>query len=97
MALSLTKAFYNLQECETTYEVNDQKVELWQGQICAGGKEGKYACIGDGGGPLMWENPKGSFELVGVVSFGLCRKENVPSVYTKVYEYNSWIRQIIKS
>ncbi|XP_026316142.1 phenoloxidase-activating enzyme-like [Hyposmocoma kahamanoa] len=90
--------FVPLSECQTAY---NNKAELWQGQICAGGKEGKYSCIGDGGGPLVWENskPDGSkvFEIVGIVSFGMCRKENVPYVYTKVYDYNSWIRETIKS
>lgn len=49
----------------------------------------------------MWENHNENkvFEFVGIVSFGPfpCGSENVPGVYTKVYEYNSWIRQTIRT
>lgn len=65
--------------------------------MCAGGEKGKDSCRGDSGGPLMWENPDRNkiYEFVGVVSFGTfpCGSENVPGVYTKVYEYLSWIHQ----
>ncbi|XP_026316065.1 phenoloxidase-activating enzyme-like [Hyposmocoma kahamanoa] len=52
-------------ECQTVY--GNRKIELWQGQICAGGEEAP------------------------------CGTDNVPIVYTKVYEYNSWIHQNIES
>lgn len=82
------------------YSVSARKVDLWQGQMCAGGEEGKDSCKGDSGGPLMWENPKGNkvFEVIGIVSFGPrnCGTEFVPGVYTKVYEYLPWIHQVIR-
>lgn len=68
------------------------------GQMCAGGEAGKDSCKGDSGGPLMNPSEKKYFELVGVVSFGPypCAEDNVPGVYTKVYEYNSWIRENVR-
>ena len=71
----------------------------WRGltdtMICAGGSPegGKSVCNGDSGGPLVTENSDtGSFELIGVVSFGSpCAKPNVPDVYARVTEVLPWI------
>lgn len=88
--------FLLFQECQPSYNTPRRKAELWQGQLCAGGEAGKDSCKGDSGGPLMYENDR-SFEVIGVVSFGPspCGKEDVPGVYTKVLEYNEWIRNTI--
>ncbi|XP_026316064.1 phenoloxidase-activating enzyme-like [Hyposmocoma kahamanoa] len=98
--LDVQLPFVSYSDCQPVYAVPRRKVDLWQGQMCAGGEEGKDSCKGDSGGPLMWENPKGNkfFEVVGIVSFGPtpCGMENVPGVYTKVYQYNPWIRQTIR-
>ncbi|VVC93916.1 unnamed protein product [Leptidea sinapis] len=82
-------------KCEPYY--SQREVPLWKGQICAGGEKGKDSCKGDSGGPLMNENGR-LWEVVGVVSFGPtpCGMENIPGVYTKVYEYLPWIRTQIK-
>ncbi|XP_026316166.1 phenoloxidase-activating enzyme-like [Hyposmocoma kahamanoa] len=83
-------------DCENAYS-HRRVLVLGEGQMCAGGELGKDSCQGDSGGPLMWENSRGKkfYELVGIVSFGPnpCGEENEPGVYTKVYEYISWIRQ----
>jgi len=62
--------------------------------ICAGA-EGRDACDGDGGGPLVCEK-HGQWYQMGIVSFGIgCGRRNVPGVYTSVKEYSDWIEHII--
>ncbi|XP_074029638.1 uncharacterized protein isoform X1 [Leptinotarsa decemlineata] len=68
--------------------------KLHPGFICAGGEEGKDACKGDGGGPMVCEK-SGTWQIVGVVSWGIgCGQNGVPGVYVKVAHYLDWIRQI---
>lgn len=68
--------------------------KLNPGFLCAGGEEGKDACKGDGGGPLVCER-QGVWQVAGVVSWGIgCGQVNVPGVYVKVSHYLDWIRQI---
>lgn len=71
--------------------------ELHPGFLCAGGEEGKDACKGDGGGPLVCE-VSGQAQLAGVVSWGVgCGKRDVPGVYVKVSQYEDWIeRQLLR-
>lgn len=66
--------------------------------ICAGWEEGrKDACKGDSGGPLLWNNPEGNWELHGIISFGKgCANKKYPGVYTKVVKFNDWIRSIVR-
>ncbi|XP_013168733.1 PREDICTED: serine protease easter-like [Papilio xuthus] len=94
--LHVSVPFRSQEQCQTSYNHPRRRVALWQGQICAGGETGKDSCKGDSGGPLMYENGR-LFEVVGIVSFGPtpCGLENIPGVYTKVYEYIPWIRSQI--
>ncbi|XP_044259182.1 phenoloxidase-activating factor 2-like [Tribolium madens] len=64
--------------------------------MCAGGEEGKDACTGDGGGPLVCpiEGEKDRYEQVGIVSWGIgCGEEGVPGAYTDVARFRNWIRK----
>ena len=66
---------------------------LHPGFLCAGGEEGKDACTGDGGGPLVCE-VNGLWQLAGIVSWGVgCGERDVPGVYVKVSQYEAWIQQ----
>lgn len=89
--------YRSIQECQPAYNISRRQVPLWQGQLCAGGIAGKDSCKGDSGGPLMSDNGR-IYQVVGIVSFGPtpCGIENVPGVYTKVFQYLPWIRSQIK-
>nr|CAG4645445.1 EOG090X03V0 [Lynceus sp. MCZ IZ 141354] len=64
--------------------------------LCAGA-EGRDACDGDGGGPLVCEKD-GQWYQVGVVSFGIgCGRTNLPGVYTRLSSFDTWIRDTIRS
>ncbi|KZC11825.1 Serine proteinase stubble [Dufourea novaeangliae] len=68
---------------------------LHPGFICAGGEDGKDACKGDGGGPMVCER-HGRWQLAGIVSWGIgCGQPGVPGVYSRVSHYLDWIHQIV--
>lgn len=94
--LKLNLPIYNKNECVNKYRTLG--AELVEKQICAGGSYRQDACRGDSGGPLMRKLPGGTWEAVGVVSFGYgCGREGWPGVYTSVAAYNDWIRSKIRS
>ncbi|XP_071769030.1 chymotrypsin-like elastase family member 2A [Centroberyx gerrardi] len=66
--------------------------------ICAGGDGQLASCNGDSGGPLNCQNPDGSWDVHGVVSFGSsmgCNYPTKPSVFTRVSAYISWINNVM--
>lgn len=83
------------QECAGKFAA--RKVEIASTQICAGGEYAKDSCDGDSGGPLM-RKISSSWTLEGIVSFGnRCGLDNWPGVYTRVAEYESWIKRNLKA
>ncbi|XP_013172800.1 PREDICTED: chymotrypsin-like protease CTRL-1 [Papilio xuthus] len=78
-----------LETCESIF---GESVPVHEGQLCAGGEEGRDACSGFGGAPLLI-NRDGQYLQIGIVSFGSenCGSEGVPSVYTNIAHYFHWI------
>jgi len=64
--------------------------------MCAGA-EGRDACDGDGGGPLVCEQD-GQWYQAGIVSFGIgCGRAGVPGVYTRISSFFPWLERTILS
>lgn len=83
-------------KCQEPFLKSEKKVRLWDNHLCAGGELGKDSCIGDSGGPLMYQAGQ-TFELHGVTNFGYskCGTHGAPGVYAKVYGYIEWIDETI--
>jgi secreted trypsin-like serine protease len=84
------------EDCGRVYQ--EKRLDIGDGQLCAGGVEGKDSCTGDSGGPLMStgmssRDGRTRYFLAGVVSFGPdpCGKKDWPGVYTRVARYTDWI------
>ncbi|MCG9698653.1 serine protease [Vibrio natriegens] len=64
--------------------------------LCANGFEGRdYTgiCRGDSGGPLTYVDSNGMYQQIGIVSYGssICESAAIPSVFTEVLNYTTWI------
>uniref|UniRef100_A0A0D9S0J4 trypsin n=1 Tax=Chlorocebus sabaeus TaxID=60711 RepID=A0A0D9S0J4_CHLSB len=66
--------------------------EITSNMFCVGFLEGgKDSCQGDSGGPVVWNR-----QLQGIVFWGYgCAQKNKLGVYTKVFNYLAWIKDII--
>lgn len=66
--------------------------ELSASEVCAGGEEGKDACDGDGGAPLVCQSKDNRWTVVGLVTWGVdCAKRGVPGVYANVHHMMDFI------
>jgi hypothetical protein len=84
------------EDCGRIYR--EKSISIGNGQLCAGGIEGKDSCNGDSGGPLMStgispRDGKTRYFMAGVMSFVLptCGTKDWPGVYTRVSQYTDWI------
>ncbi len=69
-----------------------------QESLCANGFVGREytgICRGDSGGPLTYVDSKGMYQQIGIVSYGssVCESAAIPSVFTEILNYTSWIEQ----
>lgn len=66
---------------------------IHDGVFCASDKRRK-TCYGDSGGPVVLADERFGDKLVGIVSWGSneCGEDKVPSVYTNMSRYTSWVR-----
>lgn len=71
--------------------------EVTTNQFCAGLElGGKDSCSGDSGGPIFIKD-SGTVKQAGIVSWGVgCAREKKPGVYTRVANYNQWIKDNIQ-
>jgi hypothetical protein len=64
---------------------------LDESEMCAGGEEGKDACTGDGGSPLVCEAKSGRWTVVGLVTWGIGCASDMPGVYARLSHFKDWI------
>lgn len=85
-------------DCEEAYKELGKDIASGS-EICAGEPAGvKDSCYGDSGGPLVApaDNSRG-FIQIGVVSWGdQCGNPAFPGIYSRVANYNDWIRATIQ-
>lgn len=87
---------WNQQSCQTALREQFGPAYILPNTAICAGAEGRDACDGDGGGPLVCEKD-GRWYQIGVVSFGIgCGRRNTPGVYTRVAAFESWISDTIK-
>ncbi|XP_011504800.1 PREDICTED: chymotrypsin-1-like [Ceratosolen solmsi marchali] len=84
----LQKSFMRIFPINYCYRLYDFKMHV--GQICAVNQEGVGPCMGDSGGPLVIDG-----KVAGVLSISLPCATGIPDIYTKVYYYLNFIRQIL--
>lgn len=90
--------YLNNQQCQPMLRRTQlgRYYELHHSLLCAGGEEGRDACVGDGGSPLVCpiKDYPDRYQVVGLVNFGLgCGDKDVPGVYTNVQMLLSWIKR----
>ncbi|KAK2899278.1 transmembrane protease serine 9-like [Channa argus] len=81
-------------QCSCDYGFNS----ITENMMCAGLRAGgKDTCQGDSGGPMVIKQ-NGRWVQGGITSFGTgCAVPEVPGVYTRVSQYQSWIKSQITS
>lgn len=94
----LLEAFVTVQstkQCEANYQMVIPGVDITDNMWCAGEPEGgKDSCQGDSGGFIGAWMGNGRWVQLGIVSWGVgCARPDLFGVYTRVANYNSWIKE----
>ncbi|XP_023287913.1 transmembrane protease serine 9 [Orussus abietinus] len=89
IALKVSLLILTNEECARSCH---ERMQITENMFCAGYLDGgKDACDGDSGGPLQVTRDYDSYELAGIVSWGVgCGLKGYPGVYTKVINYLQW-------
>ncbi|OQV17878.1 putative Ovochymase-1 [Hypsibius exemplaris] len=75
----------------------DIRLFISEDMLCASSNN-KDSCQGDSGGPLVCLNARGTYNLVGVVSWGVgCAVPGIPGVYGKTSTALEWIASTLSS
>ncbi|CAG0897488.1 unnamed protein product [Cyprideis torosa] len=83
--LKVTVPFVDDVTCE------DLNGGISESMLCAG-EEGKDSCQGDSGGPIVNDLGDGTYEHVGIVSWGYgCAQAGYPGVYTETAHFSDWM------
>ncbi|CAL4171381.1 unnamed protein product, partial [Meganyctiphanes norvegica] len=81
----------SVEECREKYQNTPQPHSITDNMVCTLTPD-KDACLGDSGGPLIFQIPDGRWVQIGVVSFGYeCAHPDGPGVYANVANYIDWI------
>jgi len=84
----------NNKQCKEKHGTN--RWWITETKLCAWASY-KNSCDGDSGGPLLHTNGDHLY-VVGVVSFGMeCGTTDVPSVYTRISKFITWITQNVEN
>ncbi|XP_063905184.1 CLIP domain-containing serine protease B4-like [Zophobas morio] len=88
--------FLPITDLSVCHRVYGNTLPITEDHLCAGGEAENDACSGFGGAPLTVRHGE-TYYQVGILSFGSdrCGATGVPSVYTNVKKYISWIRENI--
>lgn len=83
-------------ECQQSYdEDKSMKIDNLNGILCAGIVENiGTSCHVDSGSPLIMEFDRVQY-VVGVAVINLVCRNDIPTIYTKIPSYVSWIEAIV--
>ncbi|KAK9718667.1 Trypsin [Popillia japonica] len=92
---------YDLNKCNQTFLESPSRIAIYDAQLCAlsNAPAPSSTCKGDSGGPIQFENRRNDGRtpmiVAGITSYGRGCRGSVPTIYTRVSSYLSWIEEIV--